>query len=33
MNTGAEGPEDFPVLPVLQKLVEMLCTWHSDAIQ
>jgi hypothetical protein len=33
MNTSAEAPECFPALPALQKLVEMLRAWHSDAIQ
>jgi hypothetical protein len=33
MKTRPEAPEDFPVLPALQKLVETLCTWHGDAIQ
>jgi hypothetical protein len=33
MNTRPEAPEDFPVLPALQKLVETLCTWHGDAVK
>jgi hypothetical protein len=33
MNTSAGAWEDFPALPALQKLVEMLRTRRNDAIK